>query len=191
MSGSTPDLSDHRAGFSAPLLTGSQQRRRVGNKTGDAFVCARVTSPTDLLTDRLVRLRHERAATLAESLRDSSGDLADRATNVEAAIRLQLLDERIARLELEIEDLRRTPHPQGVVSVGDQVRLDLGEGPEEYVVGSVEQAAAGVPTVTPGSPLGRAIVGAAVGSEVTYEPRRGVRLAVRILDARAELSPTR
>ena len=58
-------------------------------------------------------------------------------------------------------------------------------GPRSYVVGSVEQAAAGVPTVTPGSPVGRAIVGAAVGSTVTYEPRPGVRVEVRILEASA------
>ena len=33
--------------------------------------------------------------------------------------------------------------------------------------------------------MGRAILGAAVGSTVTYEPRRGVRLEVRILEANA------
>jgi transcription elongation factor GreA len=68
------------------------------------------------------------------------------------------------------------------------VSLDLGDGPEAYVVGSVEQNSAGVPTVTPGSPLGRAIVGATVGSTVTYEPRRGVRLEARILAAGVTLA---
>ena len=48
--------------------------------------------------------------------------------------------------------------------------------------------AAGVPTVTPGSPLGRAIVGAEVGSTLTYEPRSGVRLEVRILEAEGHLA---
>lgn len=151
-----------------------------------------MTVPTalDLLTHRLDQLRAERAAAMTDSLRDTTGDAADRATNVEASIRLQLLDERIALLELEISDRRSGERTEGVVSVGDVVRLDLGDGPEEYVVGSVEQAAAGVPTVTPGSPLGRAILGAAVGSTVTYEPRRGVRLEVRILEAGAELART-
>ena len=41
--------------------------------------------------------------------------------------------------------------------------LDLGQGDETYVVGSFEQSAAGIDTVTPGSPLGRAILGAEVG----------------------------
>lgn len=166
--------------------------RVSGNNARWVFVGACVTLPSslELLTHRLQLLRAERAAALADSLRDTTGDLADRATNVEASIRLQLLDERISLLELEIDDLKRSRPTDGVVSVGDGVRLDLGDGPEEYVVGSVEQVAAGVPTVTPGSPLGRAIVGAEVGSTVTYEPRRGVRLDVRILGVEGSLTHT-
>jgi transcription elongation factor GreA len=147
-----------------------------------------VPSSLELLTHRLELLRAERAAAQTDTLRDVTGDVADRATNVEASIRLQLLDERIALLELEIEDIRHHRHSDGVVSVGDVVSVDLGDGAEEYVVGSVEQAAAGVPTITPGSALGRAIVGADVGQTVTYEPRPGVRLDVRILDASAGLA---
>ena len=45
-------------------------------------------------------------------------------------------------------------------------------------MGSVEQAAAGIDTITPGSPLGQAILGAAVGSTVSYTPRRGVTIDV-------------
>jgi transcription elongation factor GreA len=154
------------------------------------FVGASVTTPSslDLLVHRLDQLRAERAAAMTDSLRDTTGDAADRATNVEASIRLQLLDERIALLELEIDERQRVGRSEGRVSVGDAVRLDLGDGPEDYVVGSVEQAAAGVPTVTPGSPLGRAIVGVEVGETVTYEPRRGVRLEVRILEAGVTLA---
>ena len=140
-------------------------------------------SPSELLSDRLTVLRAERAQVLADSLLGSTGDIADRATNVEATIRLQLLDERIAAIELEIEEARHLRHTDGIVSVGDVVTLDLGEGPETYRVGSVEQAVAGVDTVTPGSPLGRAIVGAAVGTTVTYSPHRGVTLSARIIAA--------
>ena len=156
------------------------------------FVGAIVTVPSslELLTHRLELLRAERASAMTDTLRDVSGDVADRATNVEASIRLQLLDERIALLELEIEESRRNRHSDGVVSVGDVVSVDLGDGPEQYVVGSVEQAAAGVPTVTPGSPVGRAILGAAVGSTVAYEPRPGLRVEVRILEATAGLAPS-
>jgi transcription elongation factor GreA len=141
-----------------------------------------------VLTARLETLRVERDALLAETRTDNRGDAADQATNVEALIRLQLLDERIAKVELEIADSERREHVDGVVSVGDVVTLDLGDGDETYVVGSVEQAVAGVDTITPGSPLGTAILGAEVGATVTYEPRRGVTLDVVIRSA-GELLP--
>jgi transcription elongation factor GreA len=141
---------------------------------------AAADSTTTLLNHRLDALRAERADLLAETRLQGSGDIADRATNVEAVIRLQLLDERIATVEIEIAESLRRQRVEGVVSVGDVVVIDLGDGDETYLVGSVEQAAAGVDTITPASPLGRAIVGAEAGSTVSYEPRRGVTVDVVI-----------
>jgi transcription elongation factor GreA len=143
-----------------------------------------VTTPVDtraVLEERLAEMRAERDEAQAETRAESGGDLADRATNVEASIRLSLLDERIASLELELAE--SIHHVDGVVSLGDTVELDLGDGPETFVVGSVEQAAAGVETVTPTSPLGRAILGAAVGATVTYSPRKGVLLEATVVSA--------
>jgi transcription elongation factor GreA len=148
------------------------------------------TDTRTLLTERLEALREERAAVLAETLLEGVGDVADRATDVVASIRLQLLDERIATLELEIAESRTRRHTDGVVSVGDVVTLDLGDGPETYLVGSVEQASAGVDTVTPLSPLGRAIVGAEVGATVTYQPRRGVTMTATIVSTGDLLRPS-
>lgn len=140
-------------------------------------------SRTDVLNSRLTALLAERGQGLAESVRESTGDVADRATNVEASIRLSILDERIASLQLDIADAQTDQHVDGLVSIGDSVVLDLGDGPETFVVGSVEQAAAGMDTVTPTSPLGQAIVGAEVGATVTYTPRRGLSLSAKILSA--------
>jgi transcription elongation factor GreA len=148
------------------------------------------TDSVTLLTQRLRTLQAERESVLAETLIGSTGDIADRATNVEAAIRLQLLDERIATLDLEIAESRLRPHVSGVVSTGDVVTLDLGDGDETYLVGPVEQALAGVDTITPLSPLGRAIVGAAVGATVTYEPRPGVTMTATIRSVGQELAPS-
>jgi len=67
-----------------------------------------------------------------------------------------------------------------VVSLGDVVTLDLGDGDETYLVGSVEQAFAGVDTITPLSPVGRAIVGAEVGTTVSFQPRPGVTMTATI-----------
>jgi transcription elongation factor GreA len=138
------------------------------------------TDSITLLTSRLDALRAERSEVQRETTLAASGDLADRATNVEAQIRLQLLDERVAGLELEIAELRRRGHTDGIVSTGDVVTLDLGEGDETYLIGPVEQAIAGVDTITPLSPLGRAILGAEVGTTVSYQPRAGVTVTVTI-----------
>ena len=138
------------------------------------------TAPTSVLARRLDDLRVERQIALAETRMEARGDAADQATNVEGLIRLQLLDERIAGLELEIADSARRQHVDGMVSPGDVVTLDLGEGDETYLIGPVEQAFAGVDTVTPASPLGRAILGAEVGTTVSYQPRAGVSMTVTI-----------
>jgi transcription elongation factor GreA len=152
-----------------------------------------MTVPADvdstlLLTQRLEVLRTEREALVAEVRVEKRGDVADQATNVETLIQIQLLDERIAAVELEIAETGRRQHVDGVVSVGDVVTIDLGEGDETYLIGSVEQVMAGIDTITPGSPLGRAILGAKVGSTVTYSPRRGVTVDVVIRSA-GELLP--
>ncbi|CAN5486945.1 hypothetical protein BH09ACT12_BH09ACT12_24170 [soil metagenome] len=142
---------------------------------------ATATPHNDLLETRLSELRAERDAALAETRQEAVGDIVDRATNVEASIRLGSLDERIAALELEIDESRRVEHIAGVVTLGDEVVLDLGDGPESFVVGSVERVAAGVEAVTPSSPLGQAILGASVGATVKYAPRRGVTLNATIV----------
>ncbi len=142
---------------------------------------ATATPHTDLLAARLHDLRAERDAALAETRQEQVGDIADRATNVEASIRLGTLDERIAALELEIDEASRVEHVEGVVALGDRVVLDLGDGPETFVVGSVESVAAGVEAVTPTSPLGQALLGASAGTTVTYAPRRGVTLEATVV----------
>lgn len=134
-----------------------------------------------LLEARLTALQAERDQVLAETVGTSSGDIADRAVNVEANIRLSLLDERIAGLMDEIDAFKHSDHSDDVVSLGDAVTLDLGDGPETFVVGSVEQAAAGVEVLTPGSPLGKALIGAKVGDTVTYSPRAGVSLDAKVV----------
>jgi transcription elongation factor GreA len=143
-----------------------------------------------LLTERLSLLQAERAEVLRDTLLEPNGDLADRATNVEATIRLGLLDERIAGLEIEIAECGHRQHTDGVVSVGDVVTVDLGDGDETYLIGSVEDAAAGVDTITPGSPLGRAIVGAEVGTTVTYQPRYDVTMSATIRSVGELLAPS-
>jgi transcription elongation factor GreA len=143
------------------------------------------TTRHDVLVERLTTLRRERAHALAEIAPQGVGDDADRATNVDAHVRLALLDERIATVELElVKGVERNQRSAGdAVGVGDVVTVDFGDGPEEYLLGSVEQAGEGVDVITPGSPLGRALVGAAPGSTVEYRTATGRNLSAQVVGA--------
>ena len=52
---------------------------------------------------------------------------------------------------------------------------------ERYLVGSIEEQADDVTVVSPGSPMGAALLGAAVGDEVEYETPTGAMLKIKVL----------
>jgi transcription elongation factor GreA len=126
----------------------------------------------DVLSARLADLRSERESALSEIVPPNYGDDADRATNVDAHVRLAMLDERIADIEYQLTtDMRPAAHPAGIVDLGALVTVDLGDGAETYLYGTVDQASAQFDVITPGSPLGRALLGLSAGTSVTYEAR--------------------
>jgi transcription elongation factor GreA len=124
----------------------------------------------DAMTARLAALRSEREQALAETIPAGAGDVADRATNVDAYVRLAMLEQRIATIEIELaaSDRPSARTADDAVTVGDVVTLDLGDGPESFLFGSVDQAGDSLDVLTPNSPLGQALQGARVGSSVTY-----------------------
>jgi transcription elongation factor GreA len=133
------------------------------------------------LATRLENLLAERVEVMGELVVGNSGDTADRATNVDANARLTLLEQRIAAVEAELANADRAkPHTGGVAS-GDVVTVDLGDGPETFLFGSVEQSGAGLDVITEASPLGQAINGAAVGATVTYRTRARRELSATVL----------
>lgn len=138
-------------------------------------------SRTDTLVARLAELRAERDQAQAEAAADASGDIADRATNVDATARFALLEQRINAIEVELSSAPRQRSADGTVAEGDVVTLDFGDGPETFLLGSVDQAGDGLDAVTPGSPLGRALLGATVGATVSYRPRPSRTLEVTIV----------
>jgi transcription elongation factor GreA len=137
----------------------------------------------DTLTARLTELRAERDQALTETIPVGDGDMADRATNVNGHVRLAMLEERIAIVEQELAAFRETStRPAGNgVSVGDMLTLDLGDGPETFLLGSVDEATDSFDVITPNSPLGKALLGARVGSSVSYRTRPGRKLSARII----------
>ena len=139
----------------------------------------------DVLSNRLAALYVEREQVLAEIAPTGLGDEADRATNVDGHIRLAMLEQRIVELENELATRPAAPKRRrkgdGVVAVGDLVTVDLGDGPETYLLGSVNEAGPGVDVVTPSSPLGRVLQGAAVGSTLSYAARPGHELQAKVI----------
>lgn len=135
----------------------------------------------ELLAARLSDLRTERDRAQQELIGDAGGDAADRATNVDANVRFALLEQRVHALELELAGQPHERLRDGEVAVGDVVTLDLGDGPEAFLIGSVEESVSGVEVLTPTSPLGRVVVGAQVGDTVTYAPRRGRTMQATVL----------
>ena len=137
----------------------------------------------DTLTARLTELRAERDQALTETIPVGDGDMADRATNVNGHVRLAMLEERIATVEQELAAFRETSTRSAGngVTVGDMLTLDLGDGPETFLLGSVDEATDSFDVITPNSPLGKALLGARVGSSVSYRTRPGRKLSARII----------
>jgi transcription elongation factor GreA len=133
------------------------------------------TPRRDILTARLAALRAEREQALAETIPAGVGDMADRATNVDGHVRLAVIEQRIASVEIELAaSYRPSAHSaEDGVAVGDVVTVDFGDGPEAFLLGSLDQADEGVDVITPTSPLGQALQGARVGSTVSYAAGAG------------------
>jgi transcription elongation factor GreA len=135
------------------------------------------------LTSRLAALQLQRKQLLAEVAPVGIGDEADRATNVDGHVRLAMIEERIAAVEAELAeaDVRRRRAADGTVAVGDVVTVDFGDGPETYLLGSVDEAIDGLDVITPSSPLGKVLQGASVGSTVSYAARPGRSLQATVI----------
>ncbi len=73
----------------------------------------------------------------------------------------------------------------GTASVGTVVELRYGddEDTEHYFIGSIEEDRLGVTVVSPGSPLGQALIGHAAGERVSYDAPGG-SLEVQIVAIR-------
>lgn len=147
------------------------------------FRTAAARARYELLTQRLTELHRQREEARAELGYSECGDDADRATNVDAHIRLAMLEGHIEAVHrgLANNDAEPVSDPDSAVHVGDLVTVDLGDGPETYRYGSIDLADDQTDVVTPDSPLGRSLRSARVGASVTYRCGRGRRQRARLL----------
>lgn len=61
------------------------------------------------------------------------------------------------------------------------IRYDGDDDIERYLLGSIEERIEGVEVMSPGSALGKALVGHKVGEKVEYETPNGARLTVEVV----------
>lgn len=140
----------------------------------------------DQLRSELAELLARRPAVM-EAIRNGSagGDAADQAEfRVEIAA-LAELDDRIAELDARIATAVVVERVSGTgrVEVGSvvTVRFAGATDTERYVVGVADLIEDDLVTLSPESPMGAALLGAAVGDEVSYAAPRG-RLTLTVVD---------
>jgi transcription elongation GreA/GreB family factor len=104
-------------------------------------------------------------------------NVADRADRIARVHDLARLDARIARLQARLVALDCDPtggHPLRDATVV----VDFGDGPETFLLD--EFRGGGRPVITPMSPLGQALAGAAKGQTLTYHSPRGTVTVVLV-----------
>jgi len=58
-------------------------------------------------------------------------------------------------------------------TIADKVRMEGDDEPSTYLIGSIEERGTGYDVISPGSPLGKALLGHAAGDVVTFEAPAG------------------
>lgn len=137
------------------------------------------------LQARLDGLLVQRVEVFAEATSaGATGDAADRAGNVEAIIRLEELDARIASVHEKLSAPPAHRTAGDTVQVGSRVSLRFGgeDEVEVFLVGVLEEAGGAVEVITPASPLGKALLGARSGDEVVYRAASGATLSAALVD---------
>jgi transcription elongation factor GreA len=113
------------------------------------------------------------------------GDLSENGDYHAAKDAQGKMESRVRMLQAMLLDaiiVEDTVADQGVVNPGVvvEIRYDGDDEVERYLVGSIEERREGVSVISPGSPLGKALIGHKPGDRVEYEAPSGV-LSAEIL----------
>lgn len=98
------------------------------------------------------------------------------------------MEGRISQLEYMLEDVEIVDSVEvsDIVSSGMvvEIRYEGDDMTEKYLLGSIEERREGITVMSPGSPIGAALIGAKVGDTVSYEAPGG-SLSVEIVGLEA------
>ncbi|MGI9647360.1 MAG: transcription elongation factor GreA [Acidimicrobiia bacterium] len=104
----------------------------------------------------------------------SHGDLRENADYDAAKNEQGMMEARIRQLKHLLENAEvREAVDTGKVEVGSIVTVTNGDLTLEVLIATSENRVSGVQTAAPDGPLGRALMGAEVGQQVTYEAPGG------------------
>jgi transcription elongation factor GreA len=140
----------------------------------------RLTEELEDLTTR-GRIEIARAIEAARAL----GDLSENGDYHAAKDSQGKMEARIRQIQAMLEGaviVDAKSAPAGVAAAGTVVgiRYEGDDEVERYLIGSIEERRDDVAVISPGSPLGQALVGHVVGDVVTYEAPNG-QLSVEIV----------
>jgi transcription elongation factor GreA len=107
------------------------------------------------------------------------GDLSENGDYHAAKDAQGKMESRVRMLQRMLTDaiiVDDTVGEKGIVNPGVvvEIRYDGDDEVERYLVGSIEERREGVAVISPGSPLGRALIGRKPGDRVEYEAPSGV-----------------
>lgn len=111
------------------------------------------------------------------------GDLSENGDYHAAKEEQGKMEGRIAHLAHMIENAEIVEAGgTGTVTPGSIVTIRYPDDPdtERYLIGSIEEQVPGLDVISPGSPLGEALLGHAVGDVVAYETPTGATLQVEL-----------
>ena len=133
------------------------------------------------LTEELERLTTEGRVKIAQTIEAARllGDLSENADYHAAKDDQGRMEGRIRQLQAMLEHAVIVDDggvTSGVVGTGTVVglRYQGDDDVERYLVGSIEERPEGVSVISPGSPLGQALMGHKAGETVEYEAPSGV-----------------
>lgn len=113
------------------------------------------------------------------------GDLSENGDYHAAKDEQGKMETRIAQVGAMLRNCRIVEASDGTtVAVGSVVTVAHDGDPDDvetYLVGSIEERQDGLDVISPASPMGSAIIGAAVGDTVPYESPAGGTLTVQIV----------